>query len=207
MIKKLKPFHASVVIDTRRPPGLFYIHENGVYVGIDNSAGHAWVEEFTSLRQCKEWLRNPLMPVPSMEWEENGTSEITQPEELVPAAMRQGIRMDIHEADIVLGYLEGHDYVLMADNESRTVRHDRQDGADYSEDIPYSIRDAVMFCQEMNEELLQENEYRNDTDAGYLTRLREDEQILDALLEKNAVASGQYMGTVSCPESRIYPAA
>ena len=54
MIKKLKPIHASVVIETRRPLGLFYVHENGVYVGIDNSAGHAWVEEFASLRQCKE---------------------------------------------------------------------------------------------------------------------------------------------------------
>lgn len=61
MIKKLKPIHASVVIETRRPLGLFYVHENAVYVGIDNSAGHAWVEEFASLRQCKEWLRNPWM--------------------------------------------------------------------------------------------------------------------------------------------------
>ena len=93
MIKKLKPFHARVVIETRRPTGLFYVHENGVYIGIDNSAGHAWVEEFTSLRQCKEWLRNPAMPVPSMDPEENGMSRITQTEELLAAAMRQGIRM------------------------------------------------------------------------------------------------------------------
>ena len=54
MIKKLKPIHASVVIEMRRPLGLFYVYENGVYIGIGNSTGHAWVEEFASLRQCKE---------------------------------------------------------------------------------------------------------------------------------------------------------
>lgn len=69
MIKKLKPIHAMAVIETRRPLGLFYVRENGVYVGIDNSTGHAWVEEFASLRQCKEWLRNPWMTVEPMELE------------------------------------------------------------------------------------------------------------------------------------------
>ena len=45
MIKKLKPIHAMAVIETRRPLGLFYVRENGVYVGIDNSTGHALAEE------------------------------------------------------------------------------------------------------------------------------------------------------------------
>lgn len=64
MIKKLKPIQARAVIETRYPLGLFYARENGVYVGIDNSAAHAWVEEFPSLRQCKEWLRNPSISLP-----------------------------------------------------------------------------------------------------------------------------------------------
>ena len=72
MIKKLKPISAEAVIMTRRPTGLFYVHQDGIYIGIDNSTGHAWVEEFTSLRQCKEWLRNPSMPYPSIELEEAG---------------------------------------------------------------------------------------------------------------------------------------
>lgn len=66
MIKKLKPIHAWAVIETRRPKGLFYVYENGVYVGIDNSTGHAWVEEFASLQKCKEWLCDPSMPCPSI---------------------------------------------------------------------------------------------------------------------------------------------
>ena len=193
MIKKLKPIHARAVIETRRPKGLFYVYENDVYVGIDNSAGHAWVEEFASLRQCKEWLRNPWGTVSSMEPEGNRMSRITQPEELLVAAMRQGIRMDIREADIVLGYQEGHDYCLMANDEGWTVRHDEQDGTDYSEDMPYSIKDAVMFCQEMNGELLRENESQSVPDIGYLGRLRKDEQIFDASIAKIVVKSNQYM--------------
>ena len=50
MIKKLKPIHARAVIETRRPKGLFYVYENDVYVGIDNSAGHAWVPRKILLR-------------------------------------------------------------------------------------------------------------------------------------------------------------
>ncbi len=61
MIKKLKPYQAEALIKARRPIGLFYVHQDGIYIGIDNSTGHAWVEEFTSLYKCKEWLRNPYM--------------------------------------------------------------------------------------------------------------------------------------------------
>ena len=75
MIKKLKPIQAKAVIETRQPRGLFYAYENETYVGIDNSVGHAWVEEFSSLRKCKEWLRNPSMKAyHPEEWEENEIS-------------------------------------------------------------------------------------------------------------------------------------
>ena len=40
-----------------RPMGLFYTKEQRVYVGIDNSTGHAWTEEFKSRRQCLKWLK------------------------------------------------------------------------------------------------------------------------------------------------------
>ena len=63
MIKKISPFLAEVVIKTRQPLGLFYVRQEGTYIGIDNSAGHAWVEEFADLYSCKQWLRNPSMSV------------------------------------------------------------------------------------------------------------------------------------------------
>lgn len=190
MIKKLKPIHASVVIETRRPMGLFYVYENGVYVGIDNSTGHAWVEEFTDLHQCKAWLRNPSMPSPSME-EETDMIRITRPEELAAYAMRQEIAVGMDEADIMLGYMEGHDYCLVADDEGVMFRHDEQDGNSHSGDQVYSIADVVMFCLDMNAELLQENKSQKEPDTVYLSQLRKDGQVLDALMERVIVAGRQ----------------
>lgn len=63
MIKKIKPFYADVIIKTRQPLGLFYVRQEGTYIGIDNSAGHAWVEEFSDLNLCKKWLHNPSMSI------------------------------------------------------------------------------------------------------------------------------------------------
>lgn len=47
---------ADVIIINREPRGLFFVREGGAYVGIDNSTGDAWVEEFNSLAACKKWL-------------------------------------------------------------------------------------------------------------------------------------------------------
>lgn len=49
---------ALEIIDKRIPIGLFYLKEEDSYVGIDNSTGHAWVEEFESKDQCINWLEN-----------------------------------------------------------------------------------------------------------------------------------------------------
>ena len=58
-IKKIQPEQATEIIDTRNPLGMFYCQDSGVYVGIDNSNGHAWTEKFPNLRKCKRWLRDP----------------------------------------------------------------------------------------------------------------------------------------------------
>lgn len=55
-IKKITPEEASTIIKTREPRGLFYTIEDGRYVGIDNSYGDAWTEDFRSLSACKRWL-------------------------------------------------------------------------------------------------------------------------------------------------------
>lgn len=46
------------IIDTKMPIGLFYQFdtESGRYIGIDNSTGNAWVEDFKTLEECKKWL-------------------------------------------------------------------------------------------------------------------------------------------------------
>ena len=56
-IKKVTLNEADKIIETREPKGLFYTIDNGVYVGIDNSGGDAWVEDFKNLTSVKRWLK------------------------------------------------------------------------------------------------------------------------------------------------------
>ena len=65
-IRKIKPEQADSIIDSRQPMGFFYVLDAGVYVGIDNSTGNAWTEEFQSLRKCKKWLNNPYVEAEGM---------------------------------------------------------------------------------------------------------------------------------------------
>ena len=43
--------------DRYEPLGLFYLKEGGKFVGIDNSTGDAWTEEFQDEASCLRWLR------------------------------------------------------------------------------------------------------------------------------------------------------
>ena len=38
------------------PLGLFYLEEDRKFVGIDNSDGNAWTEEFQDKDSCLRWL-------------------------------------------------------------------------------------------------------------------------------------------------------
>lgn len=38
------------------PLGLFYLEEREKFVGIDNSTGDAWTEEFPDKESCLRWL-------------------------------------------------------------------------------------------------------------------------------------------------------
>ena len=55
-VNKINSLNARNIINFRSPIGLFYVLEKGLYIGIDNSTGHAWTEEFNYLRHCKKWL-------------------------------------------------------------------------------------------------------------------------------------------------------
>ena len=43
--------------------------------------------------------------------------EIIEAKELIAVAARQGVRLEKVEADVLLGYMEGHDYCLMQNEE------------------------------------------------------------------------------------------
>lgn len=57
-IKIITKEEATAIIETYEPKGLFYIIENGAYIGIDNSTGDAWTEEFKTEKECISWLNN-----------------------------------------------------------------------------------------------------------------------------------------------------
>lgn len=64
MIKRVPLKHISEIIDNREPIGLFYAEEPGVktdgtinYVGVDNSTGDAWAEDFSTEEECISWLK------------------------------------------------------------------------------------------------------------------------------------------------------
>lgn len=47
---------ANTVIKHRAPLGLFFVVDE-VIIGIDNTTGDAWTEEFKELDACIQWLR------------------------------------------------------------------------------------------------------------------------------------------------------
>ncbi len=62
MIKQLSIAEAHALLESGEqtgeyaPLGKFYLIEDGKYVGIDNSTGDAWTEDFDTLCECIIWL-------------------------------------------------------------------------------------------------------------------------------------------------------
>ena len=115
-------------------------------------------------------------------------TEIKKAEDLVAVSVRQGLQMNLVEADIVLGSIEGHGFALMSDEQFQMALHDTEEEEKYgyTNDQPCTIREAVEFCQEMNEELLLDATGKEQQDEGYILDLRKDDLILSGLMEKAA---------------------
>ena len=128
---------------------------------------------------------------------------ITKSEELMAVSVRQGVELAAIEAKVLLGYLEGHDYSLMMDDEFHLALHDNQDGENADNDQPYTIRDCIDFCQEMNSELLLEEAEKEGGDPDYFSELQKDELILghdDGTRKGSASAPDQHL---RCGHRRI----
>ena len=113
---------------------------------------------------------------------------ITKSEELMAVSARQGVELAAIEAKVLLGYLEGHDYSLMMDDKSHLALHDNQGSENADNDQPYTIRDCIDFCQEMNSELLLEEAGKEGGDPDYFSELQKDELILGMMMERAKVA-------------------
>ena len=56
-ITRISSEAAFKIIEERKPLGLFFRKEGDRFIGIDNSWGDAWVEEFGNLSRCVAWLQ------------------------------------------------------------------------------------------------------------------------------------------------------
>ena len=54
--KEVSHEEAIEIIETRRPTGLFLEDTGAEIIGIDNSSGDAWTEEFPDRLECLIWL-------------------------------------------------------------------------------------------------------------------------------------------------------
>ena len=173
-VQRVSPERLREIIRQYAPQGRFLAKEGRKWVALDNSTGARWVEEFPRKRQAIRWLRGEFeVGDLAGQW-----ARISDAKDLIRAAMQQGVILNTEEASMILGYFEGHDYCLTVNHDGRMMRHDKQYGDDHRGDEPYTVLDAIMFCQEMNDDLLHED----CSDEKYLSQLRKDEQILDELM-------------------------
>lgn len=56
IIEEVTKEESKVIICDYKPLGLFYMLDNKIYIGIDNSSGDAYVEEFIYKEDCLRWL-------------------------------------------------------------------------------------------------------------------------------------------------------
>ena len=104
--------------------------------------------------------------------------EIKTPKELKYAAAIQNTVMDLAEARMLLGYMDGHGYSLYAEAD-KTHRLDNEAGGNPDEESEYeaySISELIDFCCDMNAELIDECE-----DPARLRILWRDERMLGKL--------------------------
>ena len=65
VIWEINEEEAANIIANFKPLGLFIVSpakddDKPIFVGMDNSTGDAWVEEFSSRNECESWLRREL---------------------------------------------------------------------------------------------------------------------------------------------------
>ena len=168
------------MMSCQMPRGCFLARDNDKWVAVDNSTYDFWQEEFAQKEQAVRWLQG--------EFEVGETAEtwdhIDTVEKLAAVSAQQGVARTANEAGLVLGYLEGHEYSLMVGAAGATVRHDEQYGNNHRGDMPYSIKDAIEFCQEQNADLMMRDDMTQDESDEEYQALLKDKEIIALLMER-----------------------
>lgn len=122
-----------------------------------------------------------------------GSDLITEPQELMRWMSEHDVLMDISAEDIqlILNYLDGHDYAMGTDKEGNLVRVDVavEDG----ECIEYSLDEFIDLVCEWNYELILDADERRNNPKDMLDfsraqskyeSLKQDEVLLDRMFEQ-----------------------
>lgn len=94
----------------------------------------------------------------------------------------ENFKLNEEEAQLILDYMEGHDYIIKSDGENLYVA-DVQDEEDIEKE---NIKDIVMRVIEWNQSLIDDIQLDNiqlDKLETKLSKLQEDEKILSNLFE------------------------
>ena len=119
---------------------------------------------------------------------------ITEPDELIAWAETFDILLNpsIEDAEILLNYMEGHDYAIGIDSEGKMYRQDISD--ENGEVEPYQIDDVIDTVCEWNYEMILDMEMHNEDYEVYneyqrkYERLKADEKRLDRMFDKTCYA-------------------
>ena len=118
---------------------------------------------------------------------------ITEPQELMKWMAEHDVLMDVSAEDIqlLLNYLDGHDYAMGTDKEGNLVRIDV--AVDDGECIEYSLDEFIDLVCEWNYELVLEADGRRNNPKDMLDfsraqnkyeSLKQDEALLDRMFEQ-----------------------
>lgn len=109
--------------------------------------------------------------------------EIMTEELLIEAAKKEGFQMSGKEAEVILGYMEGHDYELGLNETGGVIRNDLdyKRGEEHWEE--YSIREAILFAFDMCIAIQEEQEADGAPDKDLIGKLWDDEYVLTPLHE------------------------
>lgn len=179
-IKRVSAQEIRKIIDHCQPCGRFLAKEGSRWIAVDNSFGCAWIDEFDNKRRAVRWLQGKLAGGD----QDRPLEPIHDSDALTAIAFKQGITLTEKEAAVILSYLEGHDYTLMANSTGAMRIHDNESGSSHQGDELYSIRQAIDFCSDMNAEMQEDTSPAQERNEEYLSGLREDERVLDGLMEK-----------------------
>ena len=119
---------------------------------------------------------------------------ITEPDELIAWAETFDILLNpsIEDAEILLNYMEGHDYAIGIDYEGKMYRQDISE--ENGEVEPYRIDDVIDTVCEWNYEMILDMEMHNEDYEVYneyqrkYERLKADEKRLDRMFDKTCYA-------------------